>query len=297
MQKLVKDNYDIFIATDPDCDRMGVVVNHKGVPIPLTGNQIACIAAEYILRALKEQARMPKKPACIKTIVTTELFRKIVLHHEAQCFDVLTGFKYIAEKIRQWENEANGDNYVFGGEESYGYLYGTYTRDKDAVTATCVISEIASQAKKESKTLLDYLDELYIKWGYYLETLIALQFEETKVGKERMYNITQSLRASPPTHIAGLSVLTFSDLVNRTSIDLTTSITSQVNLPASDVLIFDLEDATRVVIRPSGTEPKMKVYLMLWEKTASKSDLDKAQKRASERAAIIGEDIRKIILG
>ncbi len=166
MERLNQTQADLLIATDPDTDRVGVVIAHHGKPYLINGNQLACILLEQVIEALKSANRLPPKPAFIKTIATTELFTAICQAHQVACFNVLTGFKYIAEKIQLWEHDPKGYRFVFGGEESYGYLLGTETRDKDAVTAAVLIVEVALHARRKSKTLLDLLHGLYKKYGF-----------------------------------------------------------------------------------------------------------------------------------
>jgi len=260
MQKMLRENQDIFIATDPDADRMGVVVRHNGDAVILNGNQIACLCVYFICKNMK----LSKNAAFVKTIVTTELFRHIVEAHGAACFDVLTGFKYIAEKIRMWEQESSYD-YIFGAEESYGYLLGTHVRDKDAIIASCLTAETASYAKEQNKTLVDLLDEIYLEYGLYSETLFSINFEEGRRGKEEMQEIMASLRKKPPTEIANEKIVRFGDLLEGEWHDLLKNEQVKSDLPKSDVLVFDLQHKGKIIVRPSGTEPKVKVYLMLSE--------------------------------
>lgn len=292
MKKLMKEEYDIFVATDPDADRMGVVVRHKGNPVILTGNQIACIAAEYVCRARVENGQMPKNGALVKSIVTTELFRAISKAHGASCFDVLTGFKFIAEKIREWESSGEF-SYLFGAEESYGYLLGTHARDKDAVIATCMISEIANLAKNEGKTLVDFLEELYRAHGVYREGLVSLEFQEGKEGSDRIKEIMQRLRMKAPTTLAGHAVTRIGDLLISKWKYLKDNREESILLPKSDVLILELEDQSKIVIRPSGTEPKMKIYLMVKEK--GPGAIEELIIRADEKAATFGKELKAFI--
>jgi phosphomannomutase len=259
---MVASNLDLFLATDPDADRLGAVVNHKGSPQILTGNQISSIATEWIFRQLTARSILPQHPAVVKTIVTTPLVKKITERWGGKCFDVLTGFKYIAQKMNEWEKTPEKGTFIFGCEESYGYLYGTHARDKDAVISACVIAEIAWHLKTEGKTLVDALHELWEKYGYCDESLLTCPFGETKSGRDRMASVMKGLRENPPQSFNGSPTIAFEDLL-----------TSQFqgdhihriggDLPRADVLLFTLKDESKIIVRPSGTEPKIKFYFLL----------------------------------
>jgi len=186
LQQMEETNGDILLASDPDADRVGLAVRHHGENHLLTGNQIASIMLAHICCALTEKKRMPKNPAVVKTIGTTELFQAIADSYKIPCFNVLTGFKYIAEKIHEWEEDPKGYQYLFGGEESFGYLFGTYSRDKDAIISSLILAEVALSAKKQGKTLVDLLHSLYKQFGVFHEELLSLKFPESKAGKEEM---------------------------------------------------------------------------------------------------------------
>ncbi len=268
IDKLLKTDCDVFFATDPDADRIGVVVKHQGEAVLLTGNQVACIAAEFVCRARKAAGKMPSNAAFVKTIVTTELFKAIVQSHKASCFDVLTGFKYVAEKIRQWESDGQFC-YLFGGEESYGYLLGTKVRDKDAVCSACMLAEIALQAKKHGKTLVDLLNDIYAQHGMYQEGLISLEFPDSKEGKEHMQMLMEKLRTETPASLSNIQVVKVGDLLSQQWRDSVTGVVTPIELPSTEGVILILKDGSKIVIRPSGTEPKMKVYLMVAETEGS----------------------------
>ena len=259
--RLEKEAFDLFLATDPDCDRIGVVVYHEHKSVRLTGNEVACIACDYVCRMTPDLTRA----ACVKSIVTSDLFNAICANYKVACFEVLTGFKYIAEKIREWESMSNGYRYLFGGEESYGYLLGTHVRDKDAVILACLIADMAAYMKKQGKTLVDYIYQLYRTYGVYREQLMTLQYEEGKAGKEKQTQILEALRRKTPVTIGDSSVLRVSDYLTRQRKNITTGQIEQIALPASDVLLFELADRSKIYIRPSGTEPKTKIYLMGYE--------------------------------
>lgn len=250
---------DLLLATDPDADRVGIAVWHGGAPYIFNGNEVACLCLHHVCKALKDQDRMPENAAFVKTIVTSELFRAIAEAYGKSCYDVLTGFKYIAMVIREWE-EKDGHTFVFGGEESYGYLLGTHCRDKDAIILCALISEMALQAKKHKKSLVDVLHDIYKEFGVYRERLLSVNFGETKAGKEQMAKAMTSLRTTPPNVISHVKVVAREDYIARVKTDIKTGSTKPITLPKSDVLLFWLEDGTKVVVRPSGTEPKVKLY-------------------------------------
>ena len=241
-------NSDILLATDPDADRLGVVVLHKGKPITLTGNETASLSIEYLCKVFKEKENAPANPAFITTVVSTDLIDIICSFYQMPCFRVLTGFKYIGEKIHQWELDKS-HSFIFGAEESYGYLLGTHSRDKDAIVSCCLISEIALYLKKQGKTLVDFLEEIYQKYGVFRESQISIAFSPGKEGMESMQKTMVGLRKNPPTHISGKKVLLLEDYEKGIH-----------ELPPSDMLFLKLEEGYKLIIRPSGTEPKIKIY-------------------------------------
>ena len=288
IQMMMDDRHDIFLATDPDADRLGCVVNHQSNPHILTGNQIAALATEWIFQRLSQRNLLPPRPAVVKTIVTTPLISKIAARWGAACFDVLTGFKYIARLMNSWESDPNGYSFIFGCEESYGSLYGTHARDKDAIVAACLLSEIAWHLKRNGKTLVDGLHDLWSTYGYFDESLHTYAFGETKSGRDNMTSVMERLRTSPPSQFAGLACLAFEDLRERAfkgSLELRVG----KDLPVSDVLIFSLDGGSRVIVRPSGTEPKVKVYCML--AASPTSSLDVAMKETGKLAGRLKEAI------
>lgn len=258
--KLKETQGDLLIATDPDADRMGVVVFHKGEPVILNGNQIACLCLAHICEGLASTGKLPKNGAFIKSIVTTELFQTICRDYSKLCFNVLTGFKYIAEMIRGWESDPEGYEYVFGAEESYGYLYGTLTRDKDAIIASVVICEAALHAKRKGLTLVDQLDALYKKYGVYVDEVLSIKFEETKEGKEQMAASMKNLRENGPKTIGGVAVMTTEDYQTLIKTNHSTGHAEPIESAVSNVILWRLADGSKLVVRPSGTEPKVKLY-------------------------------------
>lgn len=269
---LKEKNADIFIATDPDADRIGVVINHNGEAIILSGNEIACIIIDYLCK----KKCLFSKTAAIKTIVTTELFAKICEHYDIHLIDVLTGFKYIAQKIQEWEEDSSFD-FIFGAEESLGYLIHTFARDKDAISASLLIAKIAMETKKENKTLLDILYEIYKKHGIYREKQKSIAFESTKENLEKIKDLMERLRCHPPKTIANESVAFIKDYKTSEMLDLQNNTKTFLILPSSNVLCFYLSDNSKIVIRPSGTETKVKIYVGVQELNVTdlKNDIKK----------------------
>lgn len=291
IDKVIQTGADLLIATDPDADRVGVAIKHNGEIILLNGNQMAAILLEHVCEALTKQKRLPEKAAFVKTIGTTELFQAICNTYKRPCINVLTGFKYIAEKIREWEKDPKeGLQYIFGGEESYGYLLGTKARDKDAVISAALICEVALQAKKKGKTLLDLLHELYAKHGFFLEKLLSVEFEETKEGKDKMAAGMNRILKDPPKHLAGKAVAAIEDYRTSIRTDLKTGATEKITLPKSNVLFFWLEDGSKAMIRPSGTEPKIKIYCGVVQKDYK--TLEEASASAETYANALLQDLK-----
>ncbi len=292
IQELQKENADLLLANDPDADRLGIVVLHKNEPHILTGNQIAAIFAEFILFARKNT----KKRCIVKSIVTTELVKAITLAHGAICVDVLPGFKYVAEKIRQWEN--TDCEFYFGCEESYGYLDGTYVRDKDAISSDMLALEICYFAKQQKKTLIDFLYDLYEKYGYFFEEVVSLNFEEGQLGKEKMTSIMQKLRDNPPTQFASIPCKSFTDYEKSFTMTFDTKKSEQIDFAKSDILEFILEDGSKIIIRPSGTEPKIKTYFMVRElcEPGILNPFARAETKAKERAVLLQKSVHSLLM-
>jgi len=250
---------DVIVGTDPDADRLGVVVKNKdGEYVPFTGNMTGALLAEYILSQKKEKGTLATNSAIVKTIVTTQMIKPIAESYESEIFEVLTGFKYIGEKIKEFE--LSGSNtYVFGMEESYGCLAGTYARDKDAVAATMMIAEVAAFYKAKGRTLYDGLMEIYEKYGYYSEGVTSITLKGIE-GTKKIQTIMNNFRKNPPDKIDGLNVLLEKDYTKKEFINTETKEVILNNLPSSNVLHYTLENDSWVCIRPSGTEPKIKVY-------------------------------------
>ena len=263
---------ELVMATDPDGDRVGVAVkNQNGELVLLNGNQIASILTYYLLTAWDEKNKLKGKEYICKTIVTTDLLNIIAGKFQVKCFEVLTGFKYIARLIRENQNKLT---YIFGGEESYGYLAGDFVRDKDAVSSCALIAEIAAWAKDQGKTFFDILTDIYINFGFYRESLVSI-VRKGKEGAEEIRNMMNNFRSNPPDEINNVKVIKIKDYKTSISIDLINRKKEIINLPESDVLQFFLEDGTKISIRPSGTEPKIKFYFSVCGKLDNKEDFDK----------------------
>ena len=263
MEYARKNNADLLLATDPDCDRVGIAVkNADGEYVLLSGNQTGCLLLDYVCSMRVKNGTMPADAEVVKTIVTTDLGQQIAENYGVKTVNVLTGFKFIGEEIGRLEKQGKADSYIFGFEESYGYLSGSYVRDKDAVDGAFLICEMFAYYKTRGISLLDKLDELYKKYGYCLNTLHSYEFEGS-AGLEKMQNIMASMRNAMP-EIGGVKVVKVNDYLK--GID---------GLPKSDVIKFYLEGNGSVVVRPSGTEPKMKVYVSI-------SAADEATAKAKE---------------
>lgn len=254
-----QNNADIIIGTDPDADRVGVLVrDEKGEYIVLTGNMTGVLLTEYVLSAKKSKGILPKNGTIIKTIVSTEMAKAIAKEYNIVLLEVLTGFKFIGEKIKEFET--TGENqYIFGFEESYGYLAGTYARDKDAVVASMLACELAAVYKDKGMTLYEGLQNLYKKYGYYKETLKSITLKGIE-GMEKINSILTSLRNSVPSEFAGMNVLEIRDYKEQIIKNMRTKAERTISLPKSNVLYFVLESNGWFCVRPSGTEPKVKFY-------------------------------------
>jgi phosphoglucomutase len=253
---------DIIFGTDPDCDRIGVVVkDNEGEYKVLTGNQTGMLLTHYMLSSLKEMNELPENAAVIKTIVTTESVRKICTEYGSELLDVLTGFKYIGEKIKEFETSGS-NKFIIGFEESYGYLAGDFVRDKDAVIASMLIAEMTLYYKEKGMTLYDALIGLYEKYGYFKEHLVSLELTG-KEGQEKIAQCIDSLRNSELNTVNDVKVVTKFDYQLSEELTVASGEKKSIDLPKSNVLKFILEDDSWFVVRPSGTEPKMKVYLSI----------------------------------
>ena len=251
---------DLLLATDPDCDRVGIAVADGGGYTLMTGNEVGCLLLNYILSCRAARGDLPENPVVVKTIVTSDLAARIAEKYGCRVVEVLTGFKYIGEQISLLEKEGHPERYVFGFEESYGYLAGDHVRDKDAVVSSMLICEMAAFYRGQGKTLLQVLDELYGEFGVFRHLQVNAAFEGEQ-GMETMQTLMASLRAHRPESIAGLRVLRAADYLISESTDTATGRTTPIALPKSNVLSYTLEGGAGLVVRPSGTEPKVKAYV------------------------------------
>lgn len=256
-----KEQPDLLLATDPDADRVGIAVkDYDGSYRLISGNEDGVMLTNYILSCKKASGKLPEKPVVVKTIVTTKLINKLCEKYGCELKNVLTGFKYIGEVILNLEKKHEENRYLFGFEESYGYLSGTYVRDKDAVVASMLVCEMAAYYKKQGKSLAEVIDGLYEEFGYYLNQTYSFEFGGA-AGMQKMSDIMTSVRDNTPKSIAGYDVVKVSDYFLRKETDIATGSVTDIDLPKSNVIALHLADDNAVIIRPSGTEPKIKLYI------------------------------------
>lgn len=266
-----KHSAGLIIGTDPDTDRVGIMVrDHSGQFVPLTGNQTGVLLLDYVIGAKTRSGAMPKTPVALKTIVSTEMARHIAELNGLTCFDTFTGFKFMAEKMNKLHSSGDG-TVIFSFEESYGYMLGDFVRDKDAVTASMLIAEMAAWYHSKGMTLYDALMNLYEKYGWYGEKTLNIMMPGLD-GLARMRSLMDGLRSSPPTEIAGSPVVVKRDYETGIETDARTGKETHMELSGSNVIRFETSDGTVVIIRPSGTEPKVKVYVMTRAATHSERD-------------------------
>ena len=258
---------DLLLATDPDSDRVGIAVPEAdGSYRLITGNEDGVMLTNYILSCRKEAGTLPEKPVVVKTIVTTKLINKLCEKYGCELKNVLTGFKYIGEVILNLEKKGEEDRYIFGFEESYGYLSGTYVRDKDAVVASMLVAEMAAYYSKQGKSLAEVIDGLYEEFGYYINKTIAFEFEG-ETGMQKMAAMMEKVRADVPASLGAYKSVKVSDYRLKKETDLLTGETEELFLPTSNVIALHLENDNSVIFRPSGTEPKIKLYVTAVGKT------------------------------
>ena len=277
---------DLLLATDPDADRVGIaVIDSDGSYRLLTGNETGIMLTDYILSNRKRLGTLPEKPIIVKTIVTSIMIDRLCEKYGCELKNVLTGFKYIGEVILNLEPANETDRFVFGFEESYGYLAGSYVRDKDAVVASMLICEMAAYYKKQGKTLAQVIDAMYEEYGYYKNTTLSFSFDGA-AGMQKMADIMASLRANSPAEVSGMKVVKFSDFKESVEKDLVAETEKVIELPKSNVLAYYLEGNNAAIVRPSGTEPKIKIYI-----TAVGKDKADAQRITD----LITDDMKKIM--
>ena len=271
-----KEGADFILGSDPDADRVGIMVKTKSGEFKvISGNQTGVLLLDYLIGAKRRTGKMPEKPVALKTIVTTEMARKVAEVNGLQCYDTFTGFKFLAQKKDQLESSGEG-KVIMSYEESYGYMLGDYVRDKDAVTASLMLTEMAAWYAAQGMTLADALDALFEKYGYFAEHTYNLVMPGLD-GLKDMANLMKSLRENPPAEISGVKVAAFKDYKDGSVTDTATGEKSTMELSGSNVLRFEMADGTSVIVRPSGTEPKIKVYILTQGKDAAdaRANVDK----------------------
>ncbi len=283
--KLAKENgADLVMATDPDADRVGIAVrNNAGEFVLMNGNQTAAILTYYLLTKWKENGKLDGNQYIVKTIVTTELLKAIADKFEVKCYDVLTGFKFIADVIRKNEGKTT---FIGGGEESYGYLAGEFVRDKDAVNACSLIAEAAAWAAEQGKTMYQLLLDIYAQYGYYRESLVNV-VKEGKSGAEEIQKMMDDYRNDPPAVINDSNVVMIKDYLTQKASNIIDGTDENIDLPKSNVLQFFLEDGTKISVRPSGTEPKIKFYFGVKESVKDITKLEETEKTADAKIATL----------
>ena len=270
---------NLVIATDPDSDRVGVVARRSdGEFVTITGNQMGALLLDYVIRERRASGKLPDYAFAVKSIVSTDMARVICQKNNVKLHDVLTGFKYIGETIKNYEKEGLDDGFLLGFEESYGYLLGSYARDKDAVGASMLILEMTAYYQKHNMTLLDALDALYEKYGYYAESTIDIYMEGYD-GADRMKRAMERIKNTPPKNIGGVSVVSIGDYNKGEFIKLESGEATPTGQPKSNVLYYTLKNDDKIIVRPSGTEPKIKIYILAHDE--NKENLDKKTEQYS----------------
>ncbi len=276
---------DLVLATDPDADRVGVAVrNSENEFVLLNGNETASVLVYYVLRKWSENKKLTGKEFIVKTIVTTELLKEIADFYKVECFDVLTGFKFIADKILELEGKKQ---FIVGGEESYGYLIGDFVRDKDAVASCCMIAEAAAWAAEQKKTIYDILTEIYLQFGFFKENLLSIT-RKGKTGADEIKQMMVDFRNNPPQSLGNSKVICIKDYQKQISKDVLLNTETPINQPKSDVLQFFTEDGSKITVRPSGTEPKIKFYFGMKTQLTDKQEY-------KEKLAVLESKINSII--
>lgn len=271
---------EILLATDPDADRVGIAVkNQNNDFILINGNQTATVLTYYILKRLKEEGKLKGNEYTIKTIVTSELIKKVSESFGVKNYDVFTGFKFIADKILELEGK---EKYICGGEESYGFSIGDFVRDKDAISSCCLIAEICAWAKEQGKTFFDILIDIYVEYGFYKEDLLSITIKG-KQGAEKIQQMMHSFRNNPPKNLIGLEVVQIKDYQTQISKNIRTQKQEALSFPKSNVLQFFLEDGSKISVRPSGTEPKIKFYFGVFNHLQNKADFSLLSAKAQEK--------------
>lgn len=284
---MMKNNWDIAYGTDPDGDRLGVVVNDHGKPAILNGNQIAAVMLYYVFSIKAEKKSLPEKALVIKSIVTSPIQNAIVEHFGGTVMDTLTGFKWMAGLIRELEEKKSPHNFVFASEESFGYMPHNESRDKDGVSSMALMSEVALYYKRKGMTLVDALDEIYTKFGFFYESLVSLDYEGIQ-GAQKISRIMEYFRQYPETLFAGEEIIAKEDYQTSVSTDIRLKSNKMIALPKSNVLSFTFASGNRLFLRPSGTEPKIKFYTMVRE---TEGELSEKKINALKKVKTIEEKI------
>lgn len=279
-----KEKPDLLLATDPDCDRVGIAVPDGDGYALFSGNEVGALLLEYVARERRAMGTMPQNPLAVKTIVTTDITAKIAEKYGVELVEVLTGFKFIGEQIGFLEKKGQQDRYIFGYEESYGYLAGGYVRDKDAVVASMLICEMAAYYRTKGKSLIDVRRAMYEEYGFYCNKLDTFTFEGAS-GMQKMNDIMDKMRTDYPKSVAGFKVIGFADYEAGEKTDLLSGVKEKITLPKSNVISLYLEGNNKAIIRPSGTEPKLKVYYTAVGGTMEKAEA--LQRKMSEEFSLL----------
>ncbi len=289
LQKAKELDADILLGTDPDADRVGIgVKDNHGNWILMNGNQTAVLAFSYLMEARKAKGIATPEDMVITTIVTTEMINRVAEKNGVDCLNVLTGFKWIAEKIKELEGKKN---YVIGGEESFGLMIGSLIRDKDAVSAVALLCEMAAYEKSKGKTLFEKLIELYIQYGFFYESLISIT-KKGMNGQKAIADMMETYRLQPPTNLAGSPVVSLLDYQLQQATDLVTGEKTAIQLPKSNVLQFITADGSKISARPSGTEPKIKFYFSVQATLSNKEDFERVQMQLKDKISQIISDMK-----
>lgn len=288
LKKAQEVDADLVMATDPDADRVGIAVkNDKNEFVLLNGNQAACLLIHYMLTAWEKAGKLTGNEYVVKTIVTSYLIDKIAASKNVDCYNTLTGFKYIGELMTKFEGQST---FIAGGEESYGYLVGEHARDKDAVVSCAMIAEMVAFYKDQGSSLFEALQNLYLEYGFYKEKLVALK-KEGKSGAEEIQAMLKQLRETPPATLGGSKVLTIKDYQSSISKDMTSGATTAIDLPSSNVLQFFTEDGSIISARPSGTEPKVKFYCSVNAPLSDKAGFYATEQQLEDKLTNILKDL------
>jgi len=288
IQQAKQINADLVLATDPDADRVGIAIRNGNDFTLMNGNQTATLLIYYLLTKWKENGKLTGKEFIVKTIVTTELLADMARKNEVDYYDVLTGFKFIADIIKHYEGKKT---FIGGGEESYGYLVGDFVRDKDAVIACSMIAEAFAWITDQGKSMMELLKEIYHEFGFYKEKLVSV-VRKGKSGAEEIQQMMTDFRANPPKSLAGSPVVTLKDYQSSVSKNIENGTESVINLPKSNVLQFFTKDGSKVSVRPSGTEPKIKFYFGVKEALANKDDFDTVNQLLENKIDAIIKDLK-----